>query len=239
MNSNITGAGIILYNYTGNSVLLVRIFKGNRRPSSTHGFPKGRCEVRDGTFINTALRELEEETGIKRSQIKSLDKQMMGIFTIYFKFQCIEPIDLDSLSYNQNEIYSREWYHLDVVSNMLYKRGKNRGLHSDVEFFVMLKNNAQECDFRFRSVESVFNQNDLPMNSLTFKKFIYQTTNDGNSGDSDSGSSQHSSGNISSDSSDDISHRKICRCQTYCTPRHGKCRSGSWRQAKKEEDINS
>ncbi len=51
-----TSCGVVLVNF--GSVLLLQY------PQGHWGFPKGHYEERDGVYQKTALRELEEETGI-------------------------------------------------------------------------------------------------------------------------------------------------------------------------------
>ena len=58
-----TSCGVVLVNF--GSVLLLQY------PQGHWGFPKGHYEPEDGVYQQTALRELEEETGI--SEVRMLD----------------------------------------------------------------------------------------------------------------------------------------------------------------------
>ena len=65
-----TSCGVVLVNF--GSVLLLQY------PQGHWGFPKGHYEPEDGVFQRTALRELEEETGI--SDVRMLDDWRMRTF---------------------------------------------------------------------------------------------------------------------------------------------------------------
>ncbi len=65
-----TSCGVVLVNF--GSVLLLQY------PQGHWGFPKGHNEPEDGIYQQTALRELEEETGI--SDVRMLDDWQMRTF---------------------------------------------------------------------------------------------------------------------------------------------------------------
>lgn len=65
-----TSCGVVLVNF--GSVLLLQY------PQGHWGFPKGHYEAEDGAYQQTALRELEEETGI--SEVRMLDDWRMRTF---------------------------------------------------------------------------------------------------------------------------------------------------------------
>lgn len=65
-----TSCGVVLVNF--GSVLLLQY------PQGHWGFPKGHYEAEDGTYQRTALRELEEETGI--SEVNMVDDWRMRTF---------------------------------------------------------------------------------------------------------------------------------------------------------------
>ena len=65
-----TSCGVVLVNF--GSVLLLQY------PQGHWGFPKGHYEAEDGVYQQTALRELEEETGI--SEVRMLDDWGMRTF---------------------------------------------------------------------------------------------------------------------------------------------------------------
>ena len=65
-----TSCGVVLVNF--GSVLLLQY------PQGHWGFPKGHYEAEDGVYQQTALRELEEETGI--SEVRMLDNWQMRTF---------------------------------------------------------------------------------------------------------------------------------------------------------------
>ena len=56
-----TSCGVVLVNL--GSVLLLQY------PQGHWGFPKGHYEAEDGNYQNTALRELEEETGVSEARL--------------------------------------------------------------------------------------------------------------------------------------------------------------------------
>ena len=59
-----TSCGVVLVNF--GSVLLLQY------PQGHWGFPKGHYEAEDGAYQQTALRELEEETGYSATSFQSL-----------------------------------------------------------------------------------------------------------------------------------------------------------------------
>jgi len=62
-----TSCGVVLVNF--GSILLLQY------PQGHWGFPKGHYEAKDGVYQSTALRELEEETGI--SDVRMLEDWRM------------------------------------------------------------------------------------------------------------------------------------------------------------------
>ena len=76
-----TSCGVVLVNF--GSVLLLQY------PQGHWGFPKGHYEAEDGIYQQTALRELEEETGI--SEVRMLDDwRMRTFYTFTLKGRPIE-----------------------------------------------------------------------------------------------------------------------------------------------------
>lgn len=76
-----TSCGVVLVNF--GSVLLLQY------PQGHWGFPKGHYEDEDGVYQQTALRELEEETGI--SEVRMLDDwRMRTFYTFTLKGRPIE-----------------------------------------------------------------------------------------------------------------------------------------------------
>ena len=76
-----TSCGVVLVNF--GSVLLLQY------PQGHWGFPKGHYESEDGVYQQTALRELEEETGI--SEVRMLDDwQMRTFYTFSLKGRRVE-----------------------------------------------------------------------------------------------------------------------------------------------------
>ena len=61
-----TSCGVVLVNF--GSVLLLQY------PQGHWGFPKGHYESSDGAYQRTALRELEEETGIDQSLLEVVEE---------------------------------------------------------------------------------------------------------------------------------------------------------------------
>jgi 8-oxo-dGTP pyrophosphatase MutT (NUDIX family) len=76
-----TSCGVVLVNF--GSVLLLQY------PQGHWGFPKGHYEAKDGVYQQTALRELEEETGI--SEVEMLeDWRMRTFYTFNLKGRKVE-----------------------------------------------------------------------------------------------------------------------------------------------------
>jgi len=76
-----TSCGVVLVNF--GSILLLQY------PQGHWGFPKGHYEAKDGAYQRTALRELEEETGI--SEVRMLDNwQMRTFYTFSRKGRAVE-----------------------------------------------------------------------------------------------------------------------------------------------------
>ena len=76
-----TSCGVVLVNF--GSVLLLQY------PQGHWGFPKGHYEPEDGVYQRTALRELEEETGI--SEVQMLDNwRMRTSYTFTRKGRTVE-----------------------------------------------------------------------------------------------------------------------------------------------------
>ena len=104
-------AGVIVSDPSNNSLLLVQS-RGN-----LWGFPKGSME-RGELPIDAALRELEEETGIKLPKEKLINKHKVYTYSIYYeahlKQQLVRVQETEG-----NDVNAIIWVKLDCLNNLL------------------------------------------------------------------------------------------------------------------------
>lgn len=91
MRNEISSGGVVVF---GNTILLLKKYNGD------WVLPKGRVE-KDETLPNTALREVQEETGVKANIIEYIGK-------INYKYKSIQ----------YDEIVSKvvHWYHMECFT---------------------------------------------------------------------------------------------------------------------------
>lgn len=115
-------AGFIIFDLDNMSTVMVQTHKGN------WGFPKGKKEGQE-TLLETAYRELEEETGITSDQIEVLDheplieKSAKGHPSVaYYLAHVTSPIG--SLQFVPDELALVEWVPLNKACCMNLKKGR-------------------------------------------------------------------------------------------------------------------
>lgn len=121
---NIKRAGIILNH--NDAYLLVKSMKNKK-----WSFPKGRIESNE-TQLECALRELEEETGIKINTEKEvyITSRIYGN-TIYFLYNSVRDIFDKKFIYDKREISDVDWF----TSNDL-KKLENYSYNYGIEMFI-------------------------------------------------------------------------------------------------------
>ena len=109
--------GIVVFNYNLNQVILVKSHAGH------HSFPKGKREKRENLY-QTAVRETEEETGLKEDQYVLSDFVLPEYKTpgspnpsvLYFIGQVIKPVD--TFNYDQTELDWVGWTSVEEALKM-------------------------------------------------------------------------------------------------------------------------
>lgn len=102
-------AGIIVFD--GDNTILVSTNRGN------HSFPKGKREKWE-SYIDTAWRELKEETGLTQEHVKLLDDTYIDEFSEkgnpsvrYFTGQLIIPIE--TFTFDKGELETVKWVNIN------------------------------------------------------------------------------------------------------------------------------
>jgi 8-oxo-dGTP pyrophosphatase MutT (NUDIX family) len=111
------GAGLILLN-SNYSILLVRDTK-----SKKFGFPKGHYETYDKTPYETALRELNEETGLLEKDFKLFsDYPIMSKNKYYFWIgllnETIENVERFHVTKEEPTISLVKYYEIEKIKNL-------------------------------------------------------------------------------------------------------------------------
>ncbi|MDR1474096.1 MAG: NUDIX domain-containing protein [Endomicrobium sp.] len=122
-----TSCGAVIYKMQGESPLFLLV---NSKRNNRWGFPKGHVENRESE-IETAKREIFEETGIKKIEFienfrqenvylinGSIDKtkgNLVEKHSIYFLALALE----DALSLDENEISKLEWLDIKKAKELL------------------------------------------------------------------------------------------------------------------------
>ena len=102
-------AGVFLYNPTENKVLVVQVY------NQFTGIPKGGRE-KDETTQETALRELEEETGIKLedlnlNKLNEDNKVVLDRNTTYYTIETDECLPTKLNKFDGNDVTGVGWVH--------------------------------------------------------------------------------------------------------------------------------
>jgi len=112
------GAGIILFDKDDLSLLLVRDTK-----SKKFGFPKGHYEKYDKTPFDTAIRELNEETGLTEKDFELFSEYpIMSKNKYYFWFgiinESIIKIERFHITKNEPTISLVKYYYINKIKNL-------------------------------------------------------------------------------------------------------------------------
>ena len=115
------GAGMILFDKDNLSILLVRDTK-----SKKFGFPKGHYEKYDKTPFETAIRELNEETGLTREDIELIyDYPIMCKNKYYFWIGKIKKInnnyknpERDNITKEEPTISLVKYYNINKINTL-------------------------------------------------------------------------------------------------------------------------
>jgi 8-oxo-dGTP pyrophosphatase MutT (NUDIX family) len=151
-NKRLPGAGFIVFRKTYKStyqVLLVISKKNN------YGFPKGCPEKYDKNNLDTAYRELQEETGIDRIHIvlskilpffekkeklcKNTKEKYVKLNYYFIAF--LQPVFFDvELTYDTHELVGIGWFDIDEAVKLL-EIGRANILKNAFETFIELAKN--------------------------------------------------------------------------------------------------
>jgi len=119
--------GICIYKIENGSI---QLFMNRTSSVSSLNFFKGKSEKNE-TLIDTALREMEEETSILISSHilegffeQKNKRKNIGVFLVDFNL-----IDFSQLSLDFNEIYSYEWVEILSDPNKISKNQRDIFLH--------------------------------------------------------------------------------------------------------------
>jgi 8-oxo-dGTP pyrophosphatase MutT (NUDIX family) len=121
--------GVIILNNDLTKCVLVKTEKNN------YGFPKGKRNKGE-TNIQTALRELNEETGINENQIEFITenhyeelshKQKPSV-----KYYVAKLISTDKIKfkYDKNELDTVDWYNIEDAIKLLTLKNRDNILRS-------------------------------------------------------------------------------------------------------------
>ena len=104
-------AGVIVYDPSNKSLLLVQS-RGN-----LWGCPKGSLEIGE-TKIDAALRELQEETGIKLSKDKLIKKHTVYSNATYYEVHLTQTI-IKVQETEGNDVNAIIWIKLDCLNDLI------------------------------------------------------------------------------------------------------------------------
>lgn len=113
VDNKIPCAGIIVFNKSSNQTILVSTDRGN------FSFPKGKRNKKE-TDIETAWRELEEETGLTKNNVTLFDSHHIDEFTkkghvSVRYFIGILTKDIPKFKFDKSELTNVQWYDIDKV----------------------------------------------------------------------------------------------------------------------------
>lgn len=100
-------AEIIVIHEDGDVLLMKRDYRKPNSPGLYEGSAGGSV-LKGETFLQGAIRELREETGIKCDNLKKIYR-CVGIETIYEGFLCITDVSKDSIVLQENETVEYRW----------------------------------------------------------------------------------------------------------------------------------
>jgi 8-oxo-dGTP pyrophosphatase MutT (NUDIX family) len=129
-------AGVIVLR--NNECVIVTAESKESKKSKNHGFPKGKAEKGE-SVLQTALRELDEETGIKPEQLLfAKDKKIYEITkknvksVTYYIAKCTDE-KLKKFTFNAEEIQEVVWYKTEDALEILTIKNRREILHEAVE----------------------------------------------------------------------------------------------------------
>lgn len=104
-------AGVVLHNKEENKILLVQVY------NEFIGLPKGGKEVGE-TSCETALRELEEETGIHLTGLDESNKVVYDHTCTYYILETTSCYPVCLHKFEGNDVTGVGWVHLDCISKI-------------------------------------------------------------------------------------------------------------------------
>lgn len=113
-------AGVIVFDQSIENVILVKTENNN------YGFPKGK-RIKGETTEQTALRELQEETGLVKDQIKLFDNitidelSVKGNPCIRYLLATCDDIN-HKFQFDDKELDEVQWYKIDDAMKLLYDK---------------------------------------------------------------------------------------------------------------------
>lgn len=127
-------AGVIVFNCSLNKTILVETKRGNL------GFPKGK-QNKNENYKETALRELQEETGIQDTQIKLLPGTFDGLSlggnpSIRYFVGILDCKNTPLCTFDPTELKSVNWYDLKGVNELIMLRQDRKKLLNQVHKYV-------------------------------------------------------------------------------------------------------
>lgn len=123
-------AGFIIYNTNEDHILLVQ-----GKTSKKWGPPKGHKESYDTNTIETAIREVYQETGISITADKKFKSIRAGKVKLYIIKLDFNPIINIS---DTNEINNCEWKNIDNLY-YLFNQGKTHNFNSPLRYLLKHK----------------------------------------------------------------------------------------------------
>ena len=111
-------AGVVLHNTITDKVLLIqsRGFKW--------GFPKGSQECYDNGVVDCAIREMEEETGIRLDTLQVLSKKVIKINKAWYFYVPIKE-HLEYTLHHRTEITGIGWVHISCLRTCIETNSLN------------------------------------------------------------------------------------------------------------------
>jgi len=142
--NSIPCAGFIVFKHDETSNKLQTLIV---RTKNNYGFPKGK-KNKNEQITETALRELEEESGLKLENIKILsdiDDQSTCLFeysannnvcVIYFIAECTKDIEF---TFDASELDEVGWHDVDTIGDKLNIKNRELILKNAVDFYNSCK----------------------------------------------------------------------------------------------------
>ena len=117
-------SGVVIHNTDTNHILLVQS-RGN-----LWGFPKGSLEINE-SFIDCAIRELREETGINIDSKQLSREYELNKFAKYYYISTSNIYNnLEIIEDDSNDASGLFWIKLDCLEDLLYNDAINLNYHA-------------------------------------------------------------------------------------------------------------